>query len=77
MTEHTEPHRWTLPPSQACRDAIFGPYFDTPVRVREDTATEADFEAILPLIQREDIYAPDEQARAILAAIFKEGGEGS
>lgn len=79
MTEHSEPRRWTL----TWGGSWVAMAYNTPeikdgqVRVREDKACEADVEAILPLIEREDIYAPDEQARAILAAIFKEGGEGS
>lgn len=76
MSDHSKPRRWTLPPSQAARDAILGPDYREMVPVREDCITEAEFAAVKQLIERSDIYDVDDQVREIAAVLF-EGGEHS
>jgi hypothetical protein len=94
VTEHSEPRRWTLRWSPGFKGDVSVhvrpiPALDEPlnveIRVREDTATKADVEAVAHQLVE---IAPDgdmftrkswceAKAHIICSTIFKEGGEGS
>lgn len=89
MTEHSEPRRWKLATTEMIgredrllRAGVDSTFNDEEVVwAREDKATEAEVEAVAKALSEKaycDI-APSQyyaEARSLLSAIFKEGGEG-